>query len=92
MSGPVDFSVPEWMNDAKCLNEDTETFFPVTQQGPFGGVPKRVRGFCGPCEVKDECLEQALKTDSRFGIWGGISERKRAPLHAKYTRDLRNQP
>ena len=88
----MDFSVPPWMESANCIGMNTDWFFPVTQQGPYGGVSKAVKAICGSCPVRNECLEQALKTDSRFGIWGGISERKRAPLHAKYTRDNRGTP
>lgn len=32
------------------------------------------------CEVRAECLEFALATDQRFGVWDGLSERERRPL------------
>ena len=35
---------------------------------------------CLTCEVRNDCLEYALRHDERFGIWGGLSGRERRKL------------
>ena len=32
---------------------------------------------CQECAVRVTCLEEAFKSDERFGIWGGMTERER---------------
>jgi WhiB family redox-sensing transcriptional regulator len=32
---------------------------------------------CAGCSVRDECLDFALETRQRYGIWGGTTERQR---------------
>lgn len=38
---------------------------------------KYAKQLCSECEVRPECLEFALKTNEKFGIWGGMTERER---------------
>jgi WhiB family transcriptional regulator, redox-sensing transcriptional regulator len=59
-----------WQAYANCRQADPEAFFP--EKGEPGNYAKRV---CARCMVKVECLQWALETDQRFGIWGGMSER-----------------
>jgi WhiB family transcriptional regulator, redox-sensing transcriptional regulator len=32
---------------------------------------------CERCPVKDECLSYALNNEITFGVWGGLTERRR---------------
>lgn len=61
-----------WQVKALCKETDPELFFPEK-----GGSTREAKGVCVGCEVKAECLEHALKSGERFGIWGGLSERER---------------
>jgi WhiB family redox-sensing transcriptional regulator len=36
-----------------------------------------VKSICRECGVRDACLEFAITTGEKFGIWGGMSERER---------------
>lgn len=45
-----------------------EIFFPL--RGEAGVEAKRI---CARCPVKAECLQFALETDERWGVWGGTS-------------------
>ena len=45
-----------------------------------GGSTREAKQVCRSCEVAAECLQYALATDERFGIWGGTSERERRRL------------
>jgi WhiB family redox-sensing transcriptional regulator len=70
----IDTPLP-WMQQAKCLWAEPDTFFPEK-----GGSTKEAKRICALCEVRTECLEFALANDERFGIWGGLSERERRKL------------
>ncbi len=61
-----------WQARALCAQTDPESFFPEK-----GGSTREAKRVCLTCEVRDECLEYALRNDERFGIWGGLSERER---------------
>ena len=62
----------EWRLDALCAETDPEAFFPDK-----GGSTREAKRVCAGCPVRAECLEFALASDERFGIWGGLSERER---------------
>ena len=62
-----------------CTNVDNpEIFFPLrmTKAGPA----KRV---CRSCPHTTACLEFALATDQRFGIWGATTPRERINILKK---------
>jgi WhiB family redox-sensing transcriptional regulator len=63
----------DWMPEANCRNMDTNLFFPGNGQGviPF------VTELCGTCDVQDECLWYANETHAAFGVFGGMSEKRR---------------
>lgn len=61
-----------WQDQALCAQTDPEAFFPEK-----GGSTREAKAVCKVCAVREECLSYALKSDERFGIWGGLSERER---------------
>ena len=63
---------PGWHDLARCAETDPEMFFP--EKGESTRPAKRV---CAGCEVRAECLQDALDRGERFGVWGGLSERER---------------
>ncbi len=65
----------EWQIDALCTETDPELFFPEK-----GGSTRQAKQVCMACEVRTECLEYALATGERFGIFGGKSERERRAI------------
>lgn len=62
----------EWMELAECRGVDTELFYP--QRGESSGPALMV---CSACPVRAECLNHALATGEKHGIWGGRTERGR---------------
>lgn len=64
-----------WMQEALCAETDPEAFFPEK-----GGSTRDAKVVCRSCDVVEECLAYALRTDERFGIWGGKSERERRKM------------
>lgn len=89
-------ATPEWVEQAKCrgLNslQANALFFPEDAGRSASEPGKR---FCNgtddrqPCPVRSQCLQLALDTDTRYGIWGGISERGRREMHRTVARDQR---
>jgi WhiB family transcriptional regulator, redox-sensing transcriptional regulator len=35
---------------------------------------------CGRCSMRGHCLDQALRTGERLGVWGGLTPEQRAAL------------
>lgn len=64
-----------WHLDALCAETDPEIFFPAK-----GESVKEAKAVCRGCLVRAECLEYALETRQRFGVWAGLSERDRRKL------------
>lgn len=60
---------PVFNLDGLCAQTDPEAFFPEK-----GENAKDAKKICGLCDVRRECLEWALRTDERYGVWGGETE------------------
>lgn len=70
------FVAPEpWTQEALCAETDPEVFFPEK-----GGSTAAAKSVCASCDVQEQCLEFALRTREREGIWGGKSPRERGRM------------
>lgn len=66
-----------WRRRGLCAQIDVgDLFFP--EKGNSNAPAKRI---CGRCGVRARCLEAALAHDERYGVWGGLGEKERRPLH-----------
>ncbi|MDX1690512.1 MAG: WhiB family transcriptional regulator [Acidimicrobiia bacterium] len=61
-----------WQDDANCKGANADLFFPER-----GASTRTAKAICGECRVRAECLDFAIETGEKFGIWGGMSERER---------------
>ena len=61
-----------WQDDANCRGANADLFFPE-----LGASTRTAKAICRECQVRAECLEFAIVTGEKFGIWGGMSERER---------------
>lgn len=68
IAGPI----PTWQEQANCAGTDTDLFYPDRHETDW-----RAKQLCGHCTVRHECLQYALDTDERWGIWGGLNETER---------------
>ena len=63
----------EWRAAALCAQIDVgDIFFPDKK----GENPREAKAICEACEVKDPCLQYALRRPE-WGIWGGTTARER---------------
>lgn len=77
----------DWRSNAACRGMTVELFFK-----PADGETSEQRrareaaakAICEACPVRIECLDHALATDERYGIWGGTTaaDRRRLVAHA----------
>ncbi|MBB5998423.1 WhiB family transcriptional regulator [Streptomonospora salina] len=78
----------EWQESALCRHHDARHFFPGQ-----GGSVRAAKQVCRRCPVWIECLEQAMRTGERWGVWGGASEEERQHFRvaaARHRRSSRN--
>lgn len=68
-----------WAVDAACAGVDPTLWFPDEHGGQYAA--RMARKVCADCPVRLECLDYALTTHQLFGVWGGLSEQQRRPLH-----------
>jgi len=61
-----------WRQSAACRGVDPEIFYPASEEEAV--VAKAV---CASCAVREACLEFALASRERDGVWGGATEKDR---------------
>lgn len=77
----------DWVQRARCRDEDPELFFPIGTTGPAAEQIERAKAVCMQCNVRPECLEWALATAQDAGVWGGLSEEERRAVRRARRRD-----
>jgi len=70
----IDF---DWMESAACKGRPRDWWFPEfpMQKEQVDSMRKAIE-ICNYCVVKTECLDHSLAWE-QFGIWGGMTERRR---------------
>jgi WhiB family redox-sensing transcriptional regulator len=76
------------VDQAACVGLDPDMFFPDAHEQPLSPA----LGVCRECPVQQECLEHALLTDERYGIWGGWTEDERERLRRQESRARARRP
>ena len=76
MSAPDDDQ--SWASRALCASDEPDALFVQ------GATQRQVRMRCMSCEVRLECLADALQSEANFGVWGGLTERERRALLRHY--------
>ena len=69
-----------WMDDALCAQTDPDAFHPG--HGELN-LSKTAIKICNMCDVKEQCLDYALKNNESIGIWGGTGPRTRAKMRVQ---------
>lgn len=76
-----------WRQRRNCIGVNPDVFFPERAEGDMSIPTKQydqAREFCGPCNVKAECLEYvlSLRTDPG-GMWGDTVPQQRRAIRAR---------
>jgi WhiB family transcriptional regulator, redox-sensing transcriptional regulator len=71
VSGP---SVQKWRTIGLCKGSETMVFYPPSDDESLAEAAKTI---CSMCAVRQPCLEFALNTREKHGVWGGLTERER---------------
>lgn len=50
-----------------------------------GAEQRLIREKCLDCDVRLECLADALNSEMKFGVWGGLTERERRAMLRHYS-------
>ena len=61
-----------WRQRAACRGVDPDIFYPVTDEDA-----EDAKAICRACPVQQACLEWALQSREKDGVWGGATERER---------------
>ncbi len=61
-----------WESEAACRGMDASVFFPSADADASEAL-----AICRVCPVRQECLDWAVSTRERFGVWGGTTEQER---------------
>jgi WhiB family redox-sensing transcriptional regulator len=65
----------EWRPKAECLGEDTD-FFYIDERSSN----QPAMAVCARCEVRAQCLIEAIEIKERWGIFGGMLPHERAKV------------
>lgn len=60
-----------WREDALCRQTDPEIFMPEK-----GGTTAPAKRVCLACPVRRACLDYAVDSQQRWGIWGGLGQKE----------------
>lgn len=69
-----------WQDDAQCRGEDLMLFFgPDGERQPEREARERkAKEICAQCSVRTTCLDYAIATPEKYGVYGGLNEDERA--------------
>ncbi|MGD2042914.1 MAG: WhiB family transcriptional regulator, partial [Acidimicrobiia bacterium] len=60
--------VADWRARAACSGYPNTLFFPASD-GPDEASLEKAKAVCSVCPVIEDCLQYALETNQRSGIW-----------------------
>lgn len=78
----------DWQDRAKCaaVGANPDIFFPDSEEGRGGAYAQakaEAKAICRSCPVRDQCLQFALATRQKFGVWGGYTPKERRALQRR---------
>lgn len=81
----------EWQDDAACNAYDNVLFFGEEGESEIDKQAREghAKSICQRCPVREPCLEFAMETNQKYGIWGGMNDKERASLKRRRARARR---
>jgi WhiB family redox-sensing transcriptional regulator len=65
-----------WRERGRCRGVDPVVFFPDDDDD----LAFEAKEICATCPVREACLESAIATREKQGVWGGYTARERRRL------------
>ncbi len=65
-----------WRDRGRCKGAPADVFYPEGDEEP-GDEAKAI---CDTCPVREACLEYAVSSREKIGVWGGYTARERRRL------------
>jgi WhiB family transcriptional regulator, redox-sensing transcriptional regulator len=62
-----------WRERGRCKGADPTVFYPEDDEDPG----EDAKAICGMCAVREACLEYAITSREKLGVWGGYTARER---------------
>ena len=78
---------PNWRAASACLNTEPDVFFPVAVGSAASEQISRALRICQGCPVRQQCLDFAMRSGEKDGIWGGTTPEER--IRARRARNRR---
>jgi WhiB family transcriptional regulator, redox-sensing transcriptional regulator len=73
----IDYAA-DWRAAGACLSADPDLFFPIATTGSSAGRQiTEARRVCAGCQVRQKCLDFAMRNGETHGIWGGTTPEER---------------
>ena len=66
-----------WRAASACLDTDPDMFFPVAAGTAASKQIARAQRICQGCPVRPQCLDFAMQSGEKDGIWGGTTPEQR---------------
>lgn len=69
-----------WQGRAACREMQQDLFFPDAKEDGKEEAKRKEKAallVCKYCPVKEQCLELAVSTNTKYGIFGGQTEQER---------------
>ena len=83
---------PGWHHAAACGTDHFDVFFGPWRERPSVRAEREAaaKAICAGCPARTLCLEWALRNRIEYGVFGGLSEQERRPLHPARSRMCHN--
>lgn len=82
----IDYAT-DWRAAGACLSADPDLFFPIaTGTAAAAKQISKAQRICAGCQVRQECLDFAMRTGEMNGIWGGTTPEERIRVRRRHTR------
>ena len=89
---PSPWDDANWRDAAACRHADPDLFFPVGTTGDAVDDTEAAIALCRRCPVRKECLEFAMVTNQRDGVWGATSEEDRRRMRSAWLAGRLREP
>jgi WhiB family redox-sensing transcriptional regulator len=76
----ADITQGDWRSAGACATADPDLFFPISTHAAGARQAERALRVCADCPVRRQCLEFAMRTSEKEGIWGGTTPEERVRL------------